>query len=266
MKIGVTQIIVPGSLKDLLQLCQDAGYEAVELSFGEGRDPDINLDDAGIKAVAQQCREAGVALTSLIARYKSGSYLSRDPELRQAARKSLSRALEIAELLGAQTVLLHPGQVEAGASYVETYAQFIKDMKDIAPEAEARGVNIGIENVWNRFMLSPKEACDIVDAIGSPRVGVYLDTGNMMSYGYPEQWICDLGPRIKAVHFKDFKRREHRFVPLMDGDCPWPTVVEELRKVGYAGPVIHEVSGDRDQQIEMAKRMRRIMAGETDPQ
>lgn len=262
MKIGITQIIVPGDLDNLLQLCQDAGYEAVELSFGEGRDPDINLDDAGVRAVAERCKQAGVPCTSIIARYNRGSYLSADPELRKAARKSLSRSLEIAALLGAQSVLLHPGQVEASASYLETYDRFVADMRDIAAEAEARQVNIGIENVWNRFMLSPKEACDIVDAIGSPWVGVYLDTGNMMAYGYPEQWIRDLGSRIKAVHFKDFNRREHRFVPLMDGDCPWPAVVEGLRNIGYTGAVIHEVSGDRDFQIEMARRMRRIMASE----
>ncbi len=266
MKIGITQIIVPGSLQGLLQLCQDAGYEAVELSFGEGRDPDINLDEAGIRAVGERCKQAGVACTSIIARYSRGSFLSADAELRQGARRSLSRALEIAALLGAQTVLLHPGQVDASASYLETYDRFIDDMRSMAAEAEARRVNIGIENVWNRFMLSPKEACDIVDAIGSPWVGVYLDTGNMMAYGYPEQWIRDLGQRIKAVHFKDFKRREHRFVPLMDGDCPWPAVVEGLRNIGYTGAVIHEVSGDRDFQIEMAKRMRQIMAGEASSQ
>ncbi|MGI6083233.1 MAG: sugar phosphate isomerase/epimerase family protein [Limnochordia bacterium] len=263
MKIGVSQIIIPGGVDDLLQLCRDAGYEVVELSFGEGRDPDINLDEAGLRDVAERCRQAGVAISSLIARYKQGSFLSTDPKLRDGARKSLSRALEIAEILGAKTVLLHPGQVEASASYLETYDQFIKDMRSMGPEAEGRQVNIGIENVWNRFMLSPKEACDIVDAIDNPWIGVYLDTGNMMAYGYPEQWIRDLGHRIKAVHFKDFKRREHRFVPLMDGDCPWPEVVDGLRSVGYPGAVVHEVSGDRDLQIEMAKRMRRIVGGET---
>jgi sugar phosphate isomerase/epimerase len=72
MKIGITQIIVPGSLQGLLQLCQDAGYEAVELSFGEGRDPDINLDEAGIRAVGERCKQAGVACTSIIARYSRG--------------------------------------------------------------------------------------------------------------------------------------------------------------------------------------------------
>ncbi|NLN18462.1 MAG: sugar phosphate isomerase/epimerase [Firmicutes bacterium] len=263
MKIGVSQIIVPGGVDNLLQLCRDAGYEAVELSFGEGRDPDINLDGAGLKDIVERCRQAGVVISSLIARYKQGSFLSSDPNLRDWARKSLSRALEIAEVLGAKTVLLHPGQVEASASYLETYDRFIEDMRGMAAEAEGRKVNIGIENVWNRFMLSPKEACDIVYAINSPWIGVYLDTGNMMAYGYPEQWIRDLAHRIKAVHFKDFKRREHRFVPLMEGDCPWPEVMEGLRSVGYTGAVVHEVSGDRELQIEMAKRMRRIVAGET---
>ena len=82
----------------------------------------------------------------------------------------------------------------------------------------------------------------------------------MMAYGYPEHWIRGLGGRIKRVHFKDFKRREHKFVDLMDGDTDWATVMADLRDIGYDAPVIHEVGGDRDAQIETAKRMKKIVA------
>ena len=100
----------------------------------------------------------------------------------------------------------------------------------------------------------------IVDEVDSEWVGTYLDTANMMAYGYPEHWIRELGNRIKRVHFKDFKRREHRFVNLLDGDTDWPTVMRELRAIGYDEYVIHEVGGDRETQIDIAKRMRQIVA------
>ena len=90
-------------------------------------------------------------------------------------------------------------------------------------------------------------------------MGVYLDTANMMAYGYPEHWIRSLGSRIAKVHFKDFDRSGHCFVNLLDGDTDWSTVVAELRQAGYDWPVIHEVGGDRDAQIDLAQRMRQIV-------
>ncbi|GIX05843.1 MAG: hypothetical protein KatS3mg115_0246 [Candidatus Poribacteria bacterium] len=99
-----------------------------------------------------------------------------------------------------------------------------------------------------------------MDEIDSPWVGVYLDTANMMAYGYTEHWIRELGERIQRVHFKDFRRREHRFVRLGEGDTDWATVVGELRRIGYDGPVIHEVGGTWEEHIQTAAKMREIVA------
>jgi hexulose-6-phosphate isomerase len=145
-----------------------------------------------------------------------------------------------------------------------TYEQAWDDLKgilkELAPVAQKNRAAIALENVWNKFLLSPKEMRDFLDEVGSDWVGAYVDTANMMAYGFPEHWIRSLGKRIKKVHFKDFKRREHQFVHLMDGDTDWPTVVKELRAIGYDDCVIHEVSGDREVQIEMARRMKKIVA------
>ena len=133
-------------------------------------------------------------------------------------------------------------------------------LKDLASVAASNRAAIALENVWNKFLLSPKEMRELIDAVGSEWVGVYLDTANMMAYGYPEHWVRELGSRIKRVHFKDFKRGEHQFVNLLDGDTDWPAVMQELREIGYDEYVVHEVGGDRATQIDIAKRMRRIIA------
>jgi hexulose-6-phosphate isomerase len=133
-------------------------------------------------------------------------------------------------------------------------------MREMAPVAEGKRVVIGIENVWNKFLLSPRETAEFVDAVGSEWVGTYLDTANMMEYGYPEHWIRGLGKRIRRVHVKDYVRKERKFVPLMDGDTDWPTVMKEFRSIGYDISIIHEIGGDRDVQVEMANRMKKIAA------
>ncbi len=262
MKVGITQIILKDTpLADILQLCVDAEYEAVELVFSEGGDPEVDMSDDEIRGVRKQCDEAGIEIGSSIAWYaERGCFLSADKAEREHGKKCLRRSIEIAHVLGVDAVLLHPGQLTADATYQEAWDWMLGELKEIAPSAEEKGVTVGIENVWNKFLLSPKEMADFVDAVGSPRVGTYLDTANMMFYGFPEHWIRGLGDRIARVHFKDFVRREKNFVPLMDGDTDWPTIVQDLRNIGYDRPVIHEVGGDRDLQIEMAKRMKKIVS------
>jgi hexulose-6-phosphate isomerase len=262
MKIGVTQIILGSmSLNDTLGLCQEAGYEAVELVFREGKDLDVNMSASELKGVGEKCAAAGVEIGSVIASYSDrGSLLSPDATERERGVKSLRRNLEIAGILGVGAILLHPGQLTVTGTYQAVWDNLRDILKDQAPVAASNKAAIGVENVWNKFLLSPKEMRDFVDAVGSEWVGTYLDTANMMAYGYPEHWIRELGSRIKRVHFKDFKRREHQFVNLLDGDTDWPTLMREFRAIGYDECVIHEVGGDRATQLDIAKRMRQIVA------
>jgi hexulose-6-phosphate isomerase len=248
------------SLNDTLDLCRDAGYECVELVFRPGRDLDPAMSDSEIDDVGKRCANADVSIASVIAGLSDGgNLLSPDPEERDRRARSLARSIEIAGRLGVNGTLLHPGHLTVEGTYDQAWDGLLGALRDLAPLAKEKGVAIGVENVWNKFLLSPREMAQFVDAVGSDYVGVYLDTANMMAYGFPEHWIRGLGKRIKKVHFKDFKRKEHQFVPLMDGDTDWPTVMKELRSVGYDDSVVHEVSGNRGVQIEMAKRMKKIV-------
>ena len=183
-----------------------------------------------------------------------------DEQERNEGKQALAHGLEIAGIMGVGAILVHPGQLTVDGTDQTVWDNLVADIKDLVDLAQRKQVAISLENVWNKFLLSPKEMREIIDEIDSEWVGAYLDTANMMAYGYPEQWIRELGARIKRVHFKDFNRREHRFVNLLDGDTDWSTVVAELRQAGYDRPVIHEVGGDRDAQIDLAQRMRQIVA------
>ncbi len=262
MKIGVTQIILGAmSLDDTLNLCQDAGYEAVELTFRDGKDLNADMSTSEIESVGEKCKEAGIEIGSVIASYGDrGNLLSPDAAERESGVKSLVRNLEIAGILGVGGILLHPGQLTVSDTYQSVWDNLIGILKEAAPIAAHNKAAIGLENVWNKFLLSPKEMRDFVDEVGSEWVGVYLDTANMMAYGYPEHWIRELGSRICRVHFKDFDRGAHQFVNLLDGDTDWATVVHELRAIGYDGPVIHEVGGDHAAQVDLAERMRKIVS------
>lgn len=263
MQIGVTQIILGDkSLDDTLALCTEAGYDAVELTFtAAGKDLNVDMSADELAAVARRCADAGVTIAAVLGHYADkGNLLSSTVAEREACCRSLARALEIAGAVGTDAVLLHPGQLQVDGSYTRAWDDLVGALRDLAPVAADNKAAIAVENVWNKFLLSPREAVQLVDEVGSDWVGIYLDTANMMLYGYPEHWIRDLGARIKKVHLKDFVRADRSWVQLMDGDTDWPTVLSELRRIGYDGTLIHEVSGDHDTQVEMAPRMRRIVA------
>jgi hexulose-6-phosphate isomerase len=109
-------------------------------------------------------------------------------------------------------------------------------------------VRIALENVWNRFLLSPIEMRDLVDSAGSRAVTALFDVGNCLAFGYPEHWIRVLGrDRLFRVHFKDWRRAAGittaaGFVAPLAGDVNWPAVLSALDDVGYAGPLTVEVA------------------------
>jgi hexulose-6-phosphate isomerase len=125
------------------------------------------------------------------------------------------------------------------------------------------GVAIGVENVWNKFLLSPLEMRDFLDKIASENVACYFDVGNVVLTGYPEQWIDILGHRIKRVHLKDFKRSVGTldgFCDLLDGDVDYAAVMAALRRVGYDGPLTAEFFNCEGKLEQLSSAMDRILA------
>ena len=112
-------------------------------------------------------------------------------------------------------------------------------------------MKIAIENVWNHFLLSPLEAARYVDEFNSPWVGWHFDVGNVITYGWPEQWIRVLGKRIQKLHIKEFSREKANKeglwkgfdVAFLKGDNNWPAVMKALDEIGYDGWGIAEQPG-----------------------
>jgi hexulose-6-phosphate isomerase len=194
----------------------------------------------------------GLELSGLMSfLYWGANAASADTTMRAKAAKILHRQIECAQILGIDTILAVPGAVGVdfipGAEVVRydtAYERATEFLKTALPLAEKAGVTIAVENVWNKFLLSPLEMRAFVDQFGSSHVGVYFDVANTMAFGYPEHWIEILGSRIKRVHFKDYRRNVATvdgFCDLLSGDVDWPAVMAALRKVGYEGWVAAEM-------------------------
>jgi hexulose-6-phosphate isomerase len=176
-----------------------------------------------------------------------------DPDANVRARgvAGLETALRDAKRYRATSVLLVPAVVNAKIGYDEAWTRSQAEIRKVLPLAKELEVSISIENVWNQFLLSPLEAARYVDAFDSPWVGWHLDIGNVINYGWPEQWIKILGKRLRRLHIKEFSRKKRDAeglwkgfdVELGQGDDDWPAVMKALAEVGYEGWGSAEVAG-----------------------
>ncbi|MBI3946530.1 MAG: sugar phosphate isomerase/epimerase [Armatimonadetes bacterium] len=229
----------------------EAGFEGVQLFIDREGYFSLASDLKVAERIAAGAQRAGVSLASLEIAPFSYSLTDDDPTVREEGCKTIARAMEVAAAMGVRGVLVIPGWVglpwnpaAKTVRYDIAYERTRDGLKAVAPTAERLGVSANLEPIWNRFLLSPLEVRGLLDEVGSEGVGLLLDTGNLIQFGYPEQWIRILGPRIKDVHFKDFRQSVGTvdgFVNLLEGDVNWPEVMAALREIHYDGFVIAEM-------------------------
>lgn len=251
MKIGINRWTMPPgwTLPECFRAAKRAGFDSIEINIAEEGELTPQSAEGEVHRIADTARETGIELSSLSAGLGWKYPLtSNDPAVRQKGMETLRASLQVAKWLGVDTILSVPGIVNAEIPYDAAYERALAAYKEVAPEAAAHGVSIGVENVWNKFLLSPLEMARFLDEIGSEWVGCYFDAGNVLIFGFPQHWIRILGKRIKKVHVKDFRTNIGNitgFSNPLQGDVPWAAVREALEAVGYDGYITAEVEGYR---------------------
>lgn len=240
------------TINECMQTAKNAGYNAIELSLNEMGPLSLESKDDEIISYRAAAQKIGIEISSLATGlYWSYSLTSNDENIRQKAKSIVKKQIDFACLLGTDAILVVPGAVGADfipefdiVDYDVAYDRAYNALKELAEYAQKKGIYILLENVWNKFLLSPLEMRDFIDKIGSMYIGCYLDVGNIIYTGYPEQWIKILGRRIKRVHFKDFRKDAggiNGFVDLLSGDVNYPAVIEALQRCGYDSYVTAEM-------------------------
>jgi len=276
MKISASYWMFEGGLEakkpitEAMQEAKDLGFDAIELAIaGEGV-----LTHKATKIQCEDILATGQKIGIEISSVASGenwifSPTSDNTQVRKKSVDFTRKAIQITKWLGTDTYLYIPGAVDIFflpeaevIPYDVCFERAYEAIRQILPIAEKTGVVICIENVWNKFLLSPLEMRDFVDSFNSKMVGVYFDVGNVLLTGYPDQWIRILGKRIKRVHIKDFKRSVgtvEGFVDLLEGDVNFQTVKGVLVDIGYEGYVTAELLPFEPGRLEKtAKAMKKI--------
>lgn len=191
---------------------------------------------------------------------------SSDPAVVETGLDGMRTSLHNAKLWGAGAVLLVPGVVNAQTGYREAWTRSQKQIRKLIPLAEKLEVVIAIEEVWNKFLLSPLEMANYIDEYHSPWVQSWFDVGNVVLYGYPQDWIRTLGPRINRLHLKDFKLNKncYQWVNLGDGAVNWPAVRQALLEIGFKGSATVELAGGNEAYLhDVSQRIDRLLLAAT---
>lgn len=242
-------------LSEVFKIAKDTGFEGVEVAISEDGELTPQSTQADCERIVREANAAGIEIASFASGLGWKYHLtSPDEANRRKAIDITAKSLQLANWLGTDAILCVPGGVGSSfnpdmpvTSYDLAYDNALKSLEELKPVAEETGVAIGIENVWNMFLLSPLEMRDFVDEANSPQIGVYFDVGNFLVHGYSEHWIRILGSRIKRIHLKDFKRSVGNisgFCDLLEGDANYPEVMKALKDIGYDGPLTAEYFGE----------------------
>jgi hexulose-6-phosphate isomerase len=242
-------------------IAREAGFDAIEMQT-------ITKDEEAAE-IRDASQKAGLRIHSVMNMdHWRLPISSSDPDVVNRSVQGMETSLRNAKLWGADAVLLVPAVVDARTSYKDAYTRSQRVIRErLVPVAKDLKIVIAIEEVWNKFLLSPLEFVRYVDEFDTPFVRAYFDVGNVVLYAFPQDWIRTLGSRIVKVHLKDFNfdRSNGRFTwkNIGEGDIDWPEVRQALSDVGYSGFVTTEVSGgDIAYLKDLAGRVDRFLAGQ----
>lgn len=244
MKKGINAWAFPAdyTLKQVFELAKECGYDGIELNMV---DPDgsgtLTLNTANtqdeLNEILQLSKDNNLPITSV----SSGLHwkyalTDNDPANREKGKDVVRKMIDAAAFFGSDTILVVPGVVTPQVTYKTAYGRALDAFNELKNYAETKNVIIGVENVWNKFLISPLEMSDFIDKIASTHVKAYFDAGNVLNFSYPESWAEALTGKIAKVHIKDFDTSVGNmsgFRNLLQGSMNWASLVDALRKAGY---------------------------------
>jgi len=261
VKKGLVMDMLPTSMSyaERFKMARDVGFAVVQAP--------TTPDEHAAEEMKKAADEAGIRIDSVMNMdHWKYPLSSGDGVVVAKSMEGMRTSLHNAKLWGSDAVLLVPAVVNAQTSYADAWARSQARIRELLPMAEELKVVIAIEEVWNKFLLSPLEMVAYIDDFQSPWIKAWFDVGNVVLYGYPQDWIRTLGKSIYKVHLKDFKRKEggYAWVNLGDGDVDWTAVRQAFADIGYAGSAIAELDGGDEAYLrDVSRRIDRLLVGGT---
>jgi L-ribulose-5-phosphate 3-epimerase len=260
-------------LPESIRRAAEFGADAYEIDIGIAFDGTPWGERAGrYRAQARGIRDlaaaVGIRLPSVCLGVLWQSSLASADAAEVAQGQQIVRdGLAFAASIGADAVLLPVGQ-PLGLTPERAREHLIAALADLVPVADDEGVTLALENVAQRVLADAADLLQVVQAVGSPRCGVYYDLGNPTFIGGdPVSELRALAGQVARLHVKDTIAVARPHMPLPDvpvtgdftvwrnrttvtigsGELPYPTLAALVHEIGYRGPLIIEVPQPAEQ-------------------
>lgn len=243
------------SEKDAIELIANAGFSAYDMSLFElTRNDEYHFNRDDYVKTAKELRAFADSL-GIVCNQSHAPFPSSvgDREKDKEIYEKIIRAMEIASILGAKIIVVHPKQHLNYAEHPEELFEMnVEFYRSLVPYCEKFGIKVAVENMWqcNNGNNVPSDStcsrawefCKYLDAIDSEWIVGCLDIGHvsLMKADIPE-FIRKMGnKRLQALHIHDtdFKSDKHT-LPFME-KIDYIAVCKALAEIDYKGDFTYE--------------------------
>ena len=264
-------------LLQLPALVAELGYEWIELSPREDFTPFFNhprVDDGTVKRFRTALADAGVGVSSMLPLYK---WSGPDEDDRQAAVRYWKRAIEIASLLGVDTMNSEFNGNPREAAACER--MFWRSMEELLPVFEKEGIRLVLEPHPDDWEEDGKKAVDLIRGINSTQVSFLYCAPHTFHQGNDCVGIMEkAGDLLTMVHVADSfdhtgssglryivnppgsQVTVHQHLDIGQGEVDFDEFFATLEKVGFDGIVTTCVFAWEERARESSTFMREAIA------
>lgn len=252
-KLSISQVTTRNwSFADDVTQYAEHGIEGI----GVWRD---KLDMYGTERGVELLANSPLQVANLV---DSGYFPGKTRSQTRRAIEDVVEAIELAQELKTDSLLIVTGDVGSFFRTVDEARRLVIDaLKAIAPMAESAGVKLAIEPIHRRypgytFVHDIPHTLEIVDAVGSPTVGLFFDTDHLWESPNLFTDIERAGGRIFGVHINDMPAKPgpgiDRRLPG-DGVIPLKEILSAIAFTGYDGFYDVEVMSDEVWSLDYSK-------------
>lgn len=255
----------------ILDLIKSAGFTAYDFSMFN-RGPEFVelsfIDGENYLELAQKLREYADKI-GLVCNQAHSPFPSVCPEdeVKNIDRfEATKRSIEVAGILGAKIIIVHPFNDFTSEQNKEWYLKLL-------PLAEANKVKMAYENMWNwdhekghaifAACASTEDFVKHIDDMNSNYVVACVDVGHASMMGdlvNPYDLIKGLNKRVQALHLhdNDLLHDNHQLPFTMNMD--FAPIIKALKEINYQGDITLEsdnyfVKNTVDEPSKIAKEM-----------
>ncbi len=240
--IGLYEKAMPPSLtwREKLAFARDSGYDFVEISIDEKDEKLARLDWTAQerRELVDAMQEVGLPIRSMcLSGHRKYPLGSADPAVRERGMEIMEKAVALADDLGVRIIQLAGYDVYYEDSTAETRALFLENLRKAAEMAAVKGILLGFETMETDFMNTVWKSMFYVNAVGSPYLGVYPDSGNLTNAALTGKAsvLEDLKSgrgHIVAMHLKETVPGVFREVPFLTGHVDFEKIIRTAWELG----------------------------------